>query len=324
MEKLRVGIIGLGMMGVFHAKIYKNLPDVELMGGYDVYQAPAEKFADILGVKIYASLDDMFREVDAVSICTPDHLHKEPVLKALAAGVRCLVEKPLATSTADCAEILAARPDPTYLMVGHPLRFDPRVWHARTAVQSGALGKTSSINIWRNNSRSAGEKICQYTSVAWFLGSHDIDAVHFITGKKVVKVTATGKNFFAPHYDYVISNMELEDGTLVMMQNGFTLPDERVTTMDGGIKIIGEKGMIEVDMNHNSVRLTTQEVGRSTMQDTHHWPLINGEHYGDLRVELEAFVRTAIKKELPPVTGEDGAEAVRVIELITAYLDGQK
>jgi len=324
MEKLRVGVIGLGMMGVFHAKVYKNLPGVELVGGYDVSAASAENFTKQLGVKTYATYEDMLKDVDAVSVCTPDHLHKEPILKALAAGVRCLVEKPLATSTADCMEILAARPDPTYIMVGHLLRFDPRVWHARTAVQNGTLGKICSINIWRNNSRAAGLRICQYTSVAWFLGIHDIDAVHFITGRKVIKISANGKNFFTPHYDYVVSNLELEDGIIVTMENGFTLPNERFTGMLGGIRIIGELGMIEVDMNHNGVCLTTQEQGRSLMQDTYHWPLIGGEHYGDLRAELEAFVKAAANKELPPVTGEDGTEAVKVIEQIMAYLDMHK
>jgi len=312
------------MMGVFHAKVYKDLPDVELVGGYDVNPAPAEKFANELSVKIFTTLDGMFNEVDAVSVCTPDHLHKEPVLKALDAGVRCLVEKPLATSSADCGEMLAARPDSTYLMVGHPLRFDPRVWHARRAVQSGALGELCSIFIWRNNTRSSGAKICQYASVAWFLGSHDIDALHFITGKKVAKVKATGRKLFTPHYDYIVANLELEDGTLVTLENGFTLPDTRFTGLDSGIKIIGEKGMIEVDMNHNSVRLTTQDAGRSLMQDTHHWPMIGNEYHGDLRLELEAFAQTAINKEAPPVTGEDGADAVRVVELIMAYLDEHK
>ena len=56
MEKLKVGVIGLGMMGVFHAKIYKSLPNVELVGGYDLNAAQASTFADTLGVKAYQEL----------------------------------------------------------------------------------------------------------------------------------------------------------------------------------------------------------------------------------------------------------------------------
>ena len=323
MEKLKVGVVGLGMMGVYHAAVYKDLPNAELVGGVDVLPAAEDNFAKLYGTPRFETLDALLEQVDAVSICTPDHLHKDAAIKAFGAGVRCLIEKPLATSSADCAAILAARPDASYLMVGHILRFDPRVWHARNAVQSGKIGKLCSVNIWRCNDRAGGEKFGKHTSAAWFLGIHDIDAVHFITGERVVKVSAMGRKFFQPHYDYVVSTMELTNGAFVTMENSFIIPRERVTALDAGIKIIGEDGMVELDMNHSDARITTRESGRSAMVDTYHWPTV-GEHlYGDLRTEIEAFVSAALAGDVPPVTGEDGAEAVSVIERVIACLDRQ-
>jgi len=132
-----------------------------------------------------------------------------------------------------------------------------------------------------------------------------------------------GRKFFQPHYDYVVATMELTSGAFVTMENSFIIPRERVTALDAGIKIIGEDGMVELDMNHSDARLTTKESGRSAMADTYHWPMV-GEHlYGDLRTEIEAFVNAALAGDVPPVTGEDGAEAVGVIERIVACLDKQ-
>jgi len=321
MEKLKVGVVGLGMMGLFHAKVYGDLPGVELIGGVDALPEAEDKFNAAFGLNKISSLDALLDNADAVSICTPDHLHRDVAVRAFNKNVKCLIEKPLATSSADCGAILAARPDPSYLMVGHILRFDPRVNHARYAVQNGSLGKVISVKIWRNNDRAGGEKFGKNTSAAWFLGIHDIDAVHFITGEKVVKVSAIGKRFFTPHYDYVAASLELTNGALVTMENGFIIPKERVTALDAGIQIIGDRGMVELDMNHSDARLTTAEAGRSLMQDTYHWPTLGEQIHGDLRAELEAFVNAVKNGAVPPVTGEDGAEAVKVIERITAYLD---
>ena len=321
MEKVKVGVVGLGMMGTFHAKVYGDLSGVELIGGVDALPEAEEKFNAELNVKKIGSLDALLDTADAVSICTPDHLHKDAALKAFDKNVKCLIEKPLATSSADCGAILSARPDPSYLMVGHILRFDPRLWHARRTVMSGAIGKVISVKIWRNNDRAGGEHFGRNTSSAWFLGVHDIDAVHFVTGERVVKVSAIGKKFFTPHYDYVAASLELTNGALVTMENGFIIPRERVSALDAGMVIIGEHGMVELDMNHSGVRLTTAETGRSLMQDTYHWPLLGEQIHGDLRAELEAFIDAVKNNETPPVTGEDGAEAVKVIERITAFLD---
>lgn len=226
----------------------------------------------------------------------------------------------MSTSVSDCAEMIAACPDPSYLMVGHELRFDPRVWDAKYALDNGKIGKIQTINIWRHNSRSAGQRICQKSTAAWFLGIHDIDLVLFLTGDKVKTVSAYGKCCYTPNYDYVVSTLEMESGTMVTMANSFILPDERFTTMDGGLKIIGDQGMLEVNMNHNGVRLTSDENSRSVMLDTYHWPMIDGLYYGDLRIELESFVETCFSGEETKIPGRAALEDVKVIERVHACL----
>ncbi|HCA28183.1 MAG TPA: hypothetical protein DEP23_00650 [Ruminococcaceae bacterium] len=325
MEKLKVGVIGLGLMGEVHTAIYQSLPYVEVVGCAEPYRPRAKEFAEKYGVKVYAEPDTLLDHVDAISVCTPDHLHKEVILKAFAKNVKALVEKPLDITAAGCEEILAAMPDESYLMVGHILRFDPRVWRAKQVLDSGELGKIYSVNVWRSNSRASGMKIGKRTSVTWFLGIHDIDMIIWLLGgKKITKVSAMGKKIFTPFWDYVISSMETEDGTLICMENGWTMPIQRVTGLDAGFKIIGEKGMMEVNLTHADARVTTEERGRSVLMDTFHWPMIGTELYGDLRIELEAFVKAVQSNAVPPVTATEATEAVRVIERIENALDKQE
>ncbi len=324
MDKVKVGVIGLGLMGELHTRVYQVLSDVEVVGCIEPAADRAREFSEKYGVRVYADADALLDDVDAISVCTPDHLHKDIILRAFQKNVRVLVEKPLDISSEGCEEIMAAMPDESYLMVGHILRFDPRVWRAKQIMESGELGQIHSVSVWRSNSKASGFKIGQRTSVTWFLGIHDIDMVMWLLGgKKITKINAMGKKVFTKFWDYVVSTMETEDGILISMENGWTMPLQRVTGLDAGFSIIGEKGMVEVDLTHSDVRVTTEDRGRSMLMDTYHWPDIGTELYGDLRVELEQFMRSVREKTIPPVTAAEATEAVCVIERIEEILDKQ-
>jgi len=323
MDNLRVGVVGLGMMGVFHTKAYQSLPYVTVVGAVDQTKEQADKFASELGVKIYDSLDELLPHIDALSVCTPDDFHKDIVIQAFRAGVKVLVEKPLEISVAACEEILAARPDPTYLMVGQTLRFDPRVCQAKAALDSGDLGDIYYLNIHRSNPSVQGKHYSKRSSVAWFLGIHDIDAVLWITGRKIVEVKAMGRKLFSDNWDYVSAQLRLDNGVIVCMENSWTMPPERYNVMDAGLRIVGSKGMIEVSFIADQVRLSTQALGRSAFVDVVGRTEVQGKPGGALRTTVEFFVESVLNNRVPPVTGEEAMEAVRAIEWIERELDKQ-
>lgn len=324
MEMMKVGVIGLGVMGQVHTSVYQNLPGIELVGCVEPDAKRAQAFAQQHHVPIFTDLDALLDQVDAISVCTPDQLHKDIILRAFQKHVRCLVEKPLDVSSEGCREILAAMPDETYLMVGHILRFDPRVWRAKQVIDAGELGEIYSVNVWRSNSRASGMRIGDRASIAWFLGIHDIDMVLWLLGEpKVTEVSAMGKRIFTKSWDYVVSAMRTDTDVIISMENGWTMPVERVTGLDAGFKIIGEKGMMEINLTHADARVTTIARGRSMLMDTFHWPEVDGQLYGDLRIEIEAFVHAVRTKTVPPVTGKEAAAAVDVIERIERALSAQ-
>lgn len=311
---MRVGVVGAGLMGELHASIYQSMSDVDLRWIIEPDPDRARQISAHLGVPTYSSTDGRWSEIDAVSICTPDHLRR-PALEALGNGVPALVEKPLATSSAEAAELLAARRKPEHLMVGHVLRFDPRLIQARSAL--GALGPLWTVRCWRSNSLAVAERIAPRTSVAWFLGVHDVDVVQWMTGRDIVQVRARGYRLVSEHYDLVEVHALLSDSTPVDFRWSWLLPVERASGLQAGLELIGPAGMLEVELSHAGVSLTTGMSGRPQNIDTYHWPPTDsGAPGGDLRAELHAFVAAVRADAVPPVTGEEAARAVAVIESV--------
>lgn len=318
---LKVGVVGMGFMGELHAKIYKSLKDVQLVGVVEVDKSRHKELESQFHIKVYDRIEDLLPHVDAVSVCTPDHLHKEAILKAFRSRVKVLVEKPLSTTLQDSQEILDHRPDSSFLMVGHILRFDPRIIHCKEVLDSGKLGRIWNFKIWRHNSLESGFKIGNRTSVTWYLGIHDIELMLYLTNLKIKKVSAVGQKWYTPNWDYVHAHLHLEEGVFATMENSWIMPVQRSSGLDAGIKIICEKGMIEVNLFHSDVTVSSTNEGRQKSLDTYHWPMEQQVPQGDLRKELQTFVAAVISGSIPPVTGEQALEAVKAIEWIEKSLE---
>lgn len=314
MKPIRVGVVGAGLMGELHASIYRLMPEVKLQWIIEPDPARAAALAVQLGVPVHPNTDGRWSDVDAVSVCTPDHI-RQPVRDALRAGVRVLVEKPLATSAVEAADLLAARRRPEDLMVGHILRFDPRIIQARAA--RPGIGKLWAVRSWRSNSLLAAQRIGPRTSVAWFLGIHDVDVVRWVTGLDIVEVRARGRRMVSPHFDYVEAHALLSDGTPATFHWSWLMPVQRAGGLQAGLELTGADGMLEVELSHTAVAQTLRSEGRQRQLDTYHWPAHPaGGPGGDLRAELEGFVQAVRAEAVPPVTGEDAARAVAVIEAV--------
>src|SRR5262249_27391407 len=196
MQPVRVAVIGAGYMGERHARIYAGMPDVELVAVCDVREAAVEDLAARTGAVAYADFRTLLRrdDLDAVSVCTPDALHREPCELAARAGRHVLVEKPIATTLADADAIVetATRTGAT-LLVGHCLRFDPRYDQARQAVERGELGLLQTIYTRRANTVAAQDRLAGRCTLPLFLGVHDYDVMRWLTGSDVERVTAESK-----------------------------------------------------------------------------------------------------------------------------------
>lgn len=316
---LRAAVVGMGWMGGLHAGVYRRLDGVELVGVVEPDRSKHETLGRDLQVPVHDTLTPLLGEVDIVSVCAPDHLHVDTTVPFLQAGARVLVEKPLAMSVQDGERILAARPDPDALAVGHILRFDPRVIRAREMVQSGRLGDIWHVEVWRDTTRVVAVLPSQRTSVAWFLGIHDADLVHFVTGLKAEAISAVGRPVLSSFADVVYANVRYEGGVVGSMENNWTLPDGRPNRALAGLRVMGSAGSVEIDLGHMDMLYATDT--SAVNLDTRTWPSAEWAGVSNIQTEVTAFAHAARDKAPTPVSGEDGLAAVRVVEMIHRSLD---
>ena len=206
MTPLSIGIIGCGRIAqVRHIPEYAANPGAKLVGFYDLSAERAAQVAAPFDGRVYDSyqalLDDP--DIDAVSVCTANVTHAEIVIAALQAGKHVLAEKPMAATLEECERIasVAAGSD-KLLMFDHNQRFTKAHRMARDWVESGLIGPLSSF---RTTFGHAGPETWSIDPGpnTWFfnpamttmgaigdLGVHKTDIVHFLTGQRVVEVTA--------------------------------------------------------------------------------------------------------------------------------------
>lgn len=315
---MKIAVAGLGMMGRLHARVLLSEPAVESVIGVEIDPARAAEVTAELGLEVRETLAEVLPEVDAVSITLPDDLHVAAATLALTAGKYVLVEKPLATTAADCEVVLAAQPLPGRLMVGHLLRFDERLRELRRRIESGELGRLRYVRIHRVNTRATADRVAARASVTAFLGVHDLDLLLWLTGQEIESASASGRRVSGSYSDVTVATLDLADGTLALLENHWLLHPSSSRSCLAGVQVFGDDGSALVDLSTDELELITETGGRSVRVDTRNWthdPQVAG---GSLRRELASFVNAVVTGTPVEVTGEDGLRAVRAVELVEA------
>ena len=318
---VRVGVVGMGMMGELHARAYQGLPGCNLVGLVETDAGKREEAEIHFDVPVYEDASRLYEEVDAVSVCTPDHLHRETVIRAFDAGVVVLVEKPLAATVEDAREILARRPSPRDLMVGHILRFDLRFVEVRDRISRGELGEILHVRSYRANTLAAAEKLGSRVSVSAFLGVHDLDMIVWITGESIGDVSARGRRVVSENLDLVVGHYELSNGAVGQLETHWLLPNGWPRGHEASLTVVGTDGMATVDLSARDVSWVSGDAPYQEL-DAVLFPEYRGSPEGALARELSAFVDSVAQGNVPPVTGEDGLRAVRAVEQLERSLEG--
>ena len=203
MNKIRVGLIGTGYIGMVHLEMLRRLVEVEVLAVADTNRELARRAADKLGVpKIYASADELIadREIDVVHNCAPNNVHFDINAKGVRAGKEVLSEKPLSLNSKESAELVAlAGKHNTLTAINFCYRYYPVVQEAAARVRRGDLGEVRAflghfLQDWlffdTDYSWRLDPKIAGGANVIADLGSHWCDLVQFITGRSITEVMA--------------------------------------------------------------------------------------------------------------------------------------
>ena len=223
---MRIGLVGVGRIGAFHAATLKGLDNVEQVVVADADPARARAVAKELGLEAVADVEALLRAgLDGVAICAATSAHVELIGRAQDAGLTTFCEKPLASDLPGTRLIAQRVVDGRVpVHIGFQRRFDAGFRAAHDAVTSGSLGWIHTI---RANTCDAAPPHASYipTSGGFFrdCSIHDFDAVRFVTGREVVSVYAVGENrgedFFAESgdVDAAAAVLTLDDGTLALI-----------------------------------------------------------------------------------------------------------
>ncbi|WP_219470080.1 Gfo/Idh/MocA family protein [Nonomuraea rhizosphaerae] len=209
---MRVGLLGLGRIGAFHAATLAAHPLVDEL-----------IVADPVRTSPHGAPGDPF-EADAVVIASPTSTHAELLLKACRLGIPAFCEKPVAGGVKETVEVLEASQG-NRVQIGFQRRFDPGYVSAAAALRAGELGELHRVHlVTADPAPPPAEYIPLSGGIYRDCHIHDFDILRWVTGREVVSVFATGANrgaaFFAEAGDVDTSAalLTLDDGTLATVQ----------------------------------------------------------------------------------------------------------
>jgi predicted dehydrogenase len=300
---MKVGVIGLGWMGKIHLRNYCEMPDVTVVGVVDTDEDTRAAAAEQFGVAAFADVAELLsQEPEAVSVCVPTVLHHPVGLQVIASGAHVLIEKPLAATAEEGAELVAAaRAKGVRLMVGHVERYNSAVQRVREIIGDDVI----SISIERVGPYPPR---IQDVGVIKDLASHDLDLIRHLTGSDFKNVYAVTSTSIGKHEDTALITLETESGVLANISTNWVTPYK-----SRKIHVACESKYVQADLITREVK---EYSGFSDYQSSYavrEWPLVYSE---PVKEELKAFLGALKSGAEVPITGEDGLKVLECFDRI--------
>jgi len=314
---MRIGLIGVGRIGVFHASTLRRLPGVDTLIITDADLDRARQVAAEFGARTAGSVTELLEAgVDGLVIAAPTGAHPELIKRGVQAGVPVFCEKPVAPDVEGTLDVIKSTSgSATAVQIGFQRRFDAGFRAAREAARSGSLGWLHTI---RSTTFDAAPPPAGYIRGSGGIfrdcAVHDFDAIRWVSGHEVARVYATGANrgeeFFraAGDVDTASAALTLDDGTLAVVSCG----RYNDAGHDVRLEVLGSAGSVCAGLD-DRMPLRSAEAGQSFPAGPAHRHFTG--RFGDAyAAELAAFVEVAAGDAASPCTVEDALEAFYVAE----------
>lgn len=308
--KIRTAVIGVGYLGQFHAQKYKNNPHVELRGVCDAQISQAQKVAESLSVKAYSDYKELVGEVDAVTIAASTRAHYELAQFFLDHKIHVNVEKPITDTVEHAKKLLkTAEANKVFLTVGHIERFNPTLTHLKTL-----LHKPESFELIRHAPfRRRGADV----SVIHDLMIHDIDLMLWLSQKKkndIQNFSVVARPVISNDFDVCQAHFEFNDKThaFISVSRASSSIERKVKVLEKNKFFIANSADMTVEKCH-----TTRDFNVSEFDENQF--VIDKqtvEKRDALQLETDAFIAALRGDSAPVVTGQDGLEALEVVEML--------
>ncbi len=330
MEKIRVGIIGCGMITqTRHAPEYAQNENSEIYGLYDANMERAEEFAKLYSCKAFSSPEELIacEEIDAISVCSPNATHAQYSIMALNAGKHVLVEKPVALTLEDAREMIrVSKEKGKILMVGHNQRLLPTHKRAKEVLNSGAIGNLITIqsnfkhngpetwSVTRSNQTWFFDKKSAQFGVLGDLGSHKLDIIRYLTDKEVTEVNAVTMTLDKRLPDGNL--IEIEDNAIVAFKLSNGLPGimhvswSNYGDEDNSTIIYGDKGVMKIFGDYSDDIVLEMRDGSVVKYMVGKIQTNQNQTKSGI---IDEFVASIVENKEPLITGVDGHNTIATI-----------
>ncbi|MEB9736955.1 Gfo/Idh/MocA family oxidoreductase (plasmid) [Bacillus cereus] len=326
MNILKVGIIGCGSIAQHrHLPEYEANPYVQIVAVCDSNKQRAKEIANKYGVNMYTDYNELINceELDAVSVCTPNHLHAAISIAALQAGIHVLCEKPIATSKADAEMMIgAAEKSGKKLMIGHNQRFVASHQKAKQLIKSGAIGKIYSFRTAFGHSGpenwSVDGKECwffkkeeAFLGAMGDLGVHKADLIRYILNEEITEVGAfveTSAKTFSNVDDCAVCILKSESGIIGTLAASWSY----VSKEDNSTIIYGEKATLRLEDDPTNSLIIQYKNGEVVKYELNKIQSNATVCQSNSHV-IEQFVDSVLSNKEPLINGVEGMKSLEVI-----------
>ena len=313
--KLKVGVIGVGVLGRFHTKLYKENPNVELVGVFDVSSAQAAKIGEEFGVKAFSSEAELAAQCDALTVAVPATNHYETAMPLIKMGKHLLMEKPLAATGAQAKELVAAAEKKGIVFgVGHVERFNAAMDFLEKNRSNTLFIEAHRLAKYpppRPGMHRRGTEV----SVVLDLMIHDLDLVLTMVGSEVERFDAVGMPVLSKTEDIANVRLKFKNGAVA------NVTASRVSSEPmRKFRVFQTDSYISMDYAKSTGRIIRKSFLGVAVKK------VNLCEKNALAAEIADFVDAVRRSQegpvlyQPKVTGAQGLRALELAEAITSEI----
>lgn len=299
MDLIKVVVVGVGALGSRHARIYSELPGVELVGVLDTDSKRTEEIAAQYDCQPFMTLEEIPSSVEAISIVVPTDRHYEVASRLMNRGYHLLIEKPITDDVSHARELLRlAEKSDLLLQVGHVERFNPGILEIEKIVKEPRF-----IECHRNAPfQPRGTEV----GVVLDLMIHDLDIILYLVSSPVVSLEAVGATILSKHEDIANARIKFKSGCIANITTSRVSPNRMRK-----IRIFQDDAYISLDYMAQTAQIYRKEAGRIFVDEI---PIPRGE---PLKLELESFTEAVRLGGKPQVPAEGSLAALEVAVAVT-------
>ncbi|MBK1641227.1 oxidoreductase [Chromatium okenii] len=299
-SRLRVGVIGVGYLGRFHALIYSRLAAVELVGVVDTDLARAHAVAREAGCAVYEHAADLMAEVAAVSVVVPTTAHLAVAAPALTRGIHVLLEKPIASTAAEGAELVRlAAAHGALLQIGHVERFNAGVLALAQQIDSPLYIEAQRMGSFVERATDV--------DVVSDLMIHDLDIILSLVPAEISSIAAVGAAVLTSHVDIANARLEFANGTVA------NVVASRVSDhTTRRIRVFQPQRYLSLDFVAQTLDIAAPQMVAGAPRPDIQRQRLQIEPIKPLDLELAEFVRCVQTQQQPLVDGRTGLKALEV------------